>query len=182
MSKPPPPPVEDTNPPRPLRVGRAPRPAEPADEATPAAQVPQQPEQASTPEPAAPPVAPVPQPTTPAPAGTTLAHQGDEQFAPYPGGHLLSGDSVSVLSGLHKLRRKPINPMTDYASDSTRVPRFIKMAAVQVNALTGRNMQEIYRDAILGIAPLPDDVIAAALVELYGPHMQDWRPGDPLPQ
>jgi hypothetical protein len=77
-------------------------------------------------------------------------------------------ESARVMAGLVHLRRRPVDPMTDYVADGTRIPRFIKDAMAHEAALTGRSAQEILRDALLGVRPLSAELLDAHYLDLYG--------------
>lgn len=77
-------------------------------------------------------------------------------------------DLSTVLSALIDLRSKPVDPMTDYVSDATRVPRFIRDAVRHEAEVTPLSQQEIMRDALLGIRPLSKDLLDAHYLKLYG--------------
>lgn len=77
-------------------------------------------------------------------------------------------DTAQVIAGLIKLRRRPVDPMTDYVPDGTRVPRFIHDAIAHEAALTKRKAQEVMRDALLGVRPLSTELLDAHKADLYG--------------
>lgn len=77
-------------------------------------------------------------------------------------------DTARMISGLVNLRRRPVDPMTDYVPDGTRLPRFIHDAIAHEAALTKRKAQEIMRDALLGERPLSTELLDAHYLNLYG--------------
>lgn len=98
----------------------------------------------------------------------TTTTPGDE---PTPG-----HDSVSVLTGLARMRQTPVDPYTDYVGDGTRKLRWIQSAIEQVAHLTGRTRQDVETRALLGIEPLPADVVEANWRALYGYPRSQYQP------
>lgn len=77
-------------------------------------------------------------------------------------------DTEQVIAGLVKLRRRPVDPMTDYVADGTRILRFIKDAISHEAAITGLHVQEILRDVLLGRRQLSSELLDAHYADLYG--------------
>lgn len=77
-------------------------------------------------------------------------------------------DTARMISGLVSLRRRPVDPMTDYVADGTRKLRWIHDAIAHEAALTKRSAQEIERDALLGVRPLSTELLDAHYLDLYG--------------
>lgn len=77
-------------------------------------------------------------------------------------------DTARMISGLVRLRRQPVDPMTDYVGNGTRLPRFIRDAIAHEAAMTPRSAQEIQRDALLGVRPLSTELLDAHYLDLYG--------------
>jgi hypothetical protein len=73
-----------------------------------------------------------------------------------------------VVAGLVNMRRKPVDPMTDYVADGTRLLRFVKDAAAHEAALRGITVQQILTDALLGVRPLSPELLDAHYIDLYG--------------
>lgn len=141
----PPPPVVDNNPPRPRR------------EAPPVAE----------PTPAAPPVEPTATaaaPTVEQP-GNSLASKlasstgHDGQAAP---------DPAAMLLNLAAMRQQQVDPMLDYVADGTRQLRWVQAAVQHYAAMTGRSQQDITRDAMLGVHPIPAELLDAHYQLIYG--------------
>jgi hypothetical protein len=138
-----------------------------------AASAPHQPD--PTPDPA-----PAPQPG-PAPAPHTTPRAA--AVATTGGGTLSSvltngaaPDSVSMLAGLAGLRRRAVDPMADYVGDGTRKLRWIQQAVRQYAMLTGRNAQETETAALLGLDPIPADVLDANWLDCYGYPREQYDP------
>jgi hypothetical protein len=85
-------------------------------------------------------------------------------------------DSVSVLAGLARMRQAPTDPMADYTNDSTRKLRWIQAAITQYSNLTGRSRQDIETRALLGIEPIPRDVLDANWLALYNYPRDHYQP------
>ena len=85
-------------------------------------------------------------------------------------------DSVSMLLGLARMRQAPVDPYDDYAPNGTRKLKWVQAAIDQVHRLTGRSRQEIETRALLGIEPLPDDVLEANWQALYGYPRSEYQP------
>lgn len=85
-------------------------------------------------------------------------------------------DSVSMLLGLARMRQAPVDPYNDYGPDGTRKLKWVQAAIDQVHRLTGRSRQEIETRALLGIEPLPDDVLEANWQALYGYPRSEYQP------
>lgn len=78
-------------------------------------------------------------------------------------------DTARVVAGLVNMRRrKPVEPMSDYVADGTRMLRFISDALRHEAALRGVTCQQILRDALLGVRPLSPELLDAHYVDLYG--------------
>lgn len=128
----------------------------------------------ATPPAAAPTPPPAPTPPTPVPGSTAV-------IADRSGGTLADvlapdttadqptqPDSVTVLAGMARMRRAPTDPYRDLVPVGTRLPRAVADAIAQISALTGRRQQDILLRAVLGIEPLPDDVLDGQFLALYG--------------
>lgn len=85
-------------------------------------------------------------------------------------------DSVSVLVGLARMRQVPVDPYADYVSDGTRKLRWVQAAIEQVAQLTNRTRQEVETRALLGIEPLPTDVLEANWQAVYGYKRSEYQP------
>jgi hypothetical protein len=120
--------------------------------------------------PPSPPRQPPPEPPAPSTVEPTAPRWGSSILDAVAGDWdgLPSDSSARVMAGLVGLRRKPVDPMTDYVADGTRIPRFIKDAMMHEAALTGRSCQEIMRDALLGVRPLSPELLDAHYIDLYG--------------
>ena len=158
-SRPAPPPVVDNNPPRAPRAGRpAPPPAD------------------TPPTPAPPTAAPEPRPSVPGTDMTTPA--ADDLLSNLlTAGSSNSGqnagmpDPAALLMNLAALREKPpVDPMNDYVSHGTRLPRFVSEAMQHYASMTGRKLQEVLRDAVLGTHPIPTALLDAHRKRLYPNH------------
>lgn len=77
-------------------------------------------------------------------------------------------EAARVLSGLVGLRRKQVDPDTDYVADGTRLPRYVQAAIRHEAALRGRPAQEIVRDVLLGRRPLSAELLDAHYLDIYG--------------
>ncbi len=134
------------------------------------------------PAPAAPPP-PVPAPTVPDPAPSALASTGGQPgggtlasvLAPTPSGN---PDSVSVLRSLAAMRNRPVDPMSDWVGDGTRTPRWIKAALSQYAQMTGRQVQDVQRDIMLGQDSIPADFLDANWLDCYGFPRAQYNPQD----
>lgn len=150
MSRTPPPPVNDPNPPAPRRAAPPDTPVAPTAPTTP----PREPETGGT-------VA------HPAGQGDLLASllapagRPDGQNAPVT-------DAAAMLLNLAAMRKQTVDPMSDYVGDGTRKLRFVQDAISHYAALTGQTRQDIERDALLGITPIPTDLLDAHYQLLYG--------------
>jgi hypothetical protein len=117
---------------------------------------------------AAPPVTHTPPPAAPSPgnpaAGETLA----DVFTSVKSGDTSVSEGVAALSALAGMRRKAVDPFRDWVPDGNRLPRFVSNAIRQTALLTGAKVQDVHRDAVLGIRPLPEDVLDANWLDLYG--------------
>jgi hypothetical protein len=113
------------------------------------------------------------------PTGGTLDHvltpttTAPGQPAPAPGQQTTS---VDVLTGLARMRLTPVDPHKDYVADSTRELRWIANSIAQIANLTGRTRQDVKTRALLGIEPLPTDVLDANWLALYGYPRDQYRP------
>lgn len=83
-------------------------------------------------------------------------------------GEAPAADTAKMISGLVKLRRRPVDPMTDYVADGTRIPRFVKEAIAHEAAITGLHVQEIMRDVLLGRRQLSPELLDGHFLDLYG--------------
>lgn len=92
-----------------------------------------------------------------------------------PGGHHIP-QGVAALAGLAAMRRRPVDPMRDWAGDGTRTPRWLSQAIRQYAILTGRETQEVQRDALLGTDRIPDDILDANWLDCYGFPRDQYDP------
>lgn len=76
-------------------------------------------------------------------------------------------NSLSVTDML-RLRRKRVDPMNDYRADGTRQLVWVQDAIALVSDLTKQTQQEVLRDAVLGIHPIPKSVLDQCFAERYG--------------
>lgn len=137
----PPPPVVDNNPPRPRRE------APPVAEPTPAA-----------------PPAPAAERTVEQP-GNSLA----SKLASSTGHDGQTGpDPAAMLLNLAAMRQQQVDPMLDYVADGTRALRWVQAAVQHYAAMTGRSQQDITRDAMLGVHPIPVELLDAHYQLTYG--------------
>lgn len=90
-------------------------------------------------------------------------------------GHSVS-EGVAALAALAGMSTRPTDPMADWTGDGTRIPRFVAAAARQYATLTGRKTQEIYRNALLGLDPIPVDLLDANWLNLYGFPRDQYDP------
>lgn len=155
-------------------------PAPPASTAptppTPTDPTPPPPPAAPEPVPAAQPVnTPAVQPPPPAAGGGTLA---SVLTAPNHRQHPSVSEGVAALAGLAGMAARPVDPLEDWGADGTRTPRWLAAAVRQYAVLTGRKTQEVQRDALLGVRPIPDDVLDAQWLHHYGYPREQYRPED----
>jgi hypothetical protein len=87
-------------------------------------------------------------------------------------------EGVAALASLGAMAERPVDPMTDWVGTGTRKPRWIAAAVKQYAQLSGREVQEVERDALLGIRPIPDDVLDAAWLRIYGYPRDRYNPQD----
>jgi hypothetical protein len=148
------------------------------------------------PAPAAPPAAtqpePAPQPgptdptPPPAPVNSAVAHPAPATpggtlstvlTAPNhaPSGHAIP-EGVAALAGLAAMRRRAVDPMQDWTGDGTRTPRWLSQAIRQFAQLTGRKTQDVQRDALLGVEPIPADILDANWLDCYGYPRDQYDP------
>lgn len=133
--RPAPPPVVDTNPPRPAR------PAPPETAAPPV-------EASNT---VAPRPAEQPDGSLASKLASSTGHDGQQAAA----------DPAAMLMNLAAMRQQQVDPMLDYVADGTRMLRWVQAAVQHYAAMTGKSQQDIYRDALLGIAPIPPELLDA---------------------
>lgn len=139
------------------------------------------------PAPTVPEPARAPAPETPAPAGRELAPRATDTsaygvFAGHattePDGTASETGPVLTIQGLLGMRAKKVKPFEDYVSDSTRTLRIIQVVVdLIVDNSPGVTKQEVVRDAMLGITPLPPALLAEAFKAEYGYDMPELRPG-----
>lgn len=75
---------------------------------------------------------------------------------------------VLTVLDLLSMRDRPVDPYADYAPDGTRQLKWIQDAVALVADMTGNSRQEVYRDALLGVRPLPADILDACYLHRYG--------------
>ena len=85
------------------------------------------------------------------------------------------GPAVTVQDMI-RLRRKHKDPFQDYVNDGTRMLAWVQDTIALVANLTGRTLQEVTRDALLGVRPLPKDLLAQHFQERYGYPMPEGVP------
>lgn len=170
-NRPAPPPVVDTNPPR------RPPPI-PAPEPTPA---PVPPDADNTPanlsDAAArftggpytdtPASTAVQQPAPVQPQGDLLASLLASNTPPAPEAAAPLSDGAAMLLNLAAMRQQQVDPMTDYVGDGTRMLRWVQAAVQHYASLTGTSQQQVLRDALLGIRPVPDELLDAHYLHIY---------------
>lgn len=104
-------------------------------------------------------------------APNTTTTSGDQRTTTTP-----AQDSISVLTGLARMRQTPVDPYTDYVGDGTRKLRWVQQAIEQVAQLTGRTRQDVETRALLGLEPLPADVLEANWRAIYGYPRSQYQP------
>lgn len=151
-NRPTPEPVTDDNPPRPTRSAR----------------------------PAPPDTAPAEQPAPPAPslqngvatrpqhAPAEPAEQGDMLASLLAAGTSANASASELLAGLAAMRTRPVDPMTDFVPDGTRMLRWVQAAIAHQASMTGRTQQDVLRDALLGITPISPQLLDVHYLNLYG--------------
>lgn len=77
-------------------------------------------------------------------------------------------EQVLSIGDMIRLRKQRVDPFSDYDTDSTRQLIWIRDAVGFIADLTGRTKQEVYRDALLGDKPLPEDVLDHFFADRYG--------------
>lgn len=85
-----------------------------------------------------------------------------------PGGGQTAEAPVLTVLDLLSMRDRPVDPYADYAPDGTRQLKWIQDAVALVADMTGNSRQEVYRDALLGVRPLPADILDACYLHRYG--------------
>jgi hypothetical protein len=163
-SRPAPPPVVDPNPPRsrpapPVEVPEADN--APANLAAAAAMT----APAPTPAPVA--VPPAVEQARPEPQGDLLASLLASTPPPTAEATAPMSDGAAMLLNLAAMRQQQVDPMTDYAADGTRMLRFVQAAVQHYASLTGTSQQQVLRDALLGVRPLPAELLDAHYLHLY---------------
>lgn len=108
--------------------------------------------------------------TPPASDGGLLASMiASKQAAPLNQERLPPTPDVTLnLGDLIRARRRRVDPFEDWTGDGTRQLPWIQDAITIVADLTGRTRQEVQRDAILGITPIPPEVLDGTFQERYG--------------
>lgn len=80
------------------------------------------------------------------------------------------------LQEMLSLRRKRVDPLNDFGPDGTRQLVWVQDAVKLVSDLTGYTQQEVYRDAVLGIRPLPPELLDETFANRYGyPRPKEMR-------
>jgi hypothetical protein len=110
--------------------------------------------------------------TTP---GGTLGHVLASPTTPADGGQPDTPGSLAVLVGLARMRQVPVDPYSDFVADGTRKLRFVQKTIEQVASLSGRTRQDVETRALLGIEPLPDDVLEANWQAIYGYPRSEYQ-------
>jgi hypothetical protein len=182
-------PVPPANTPRARRARRDPdqdtqTPADPTPAAAPTATGPNGPGPTDPTPPPDPPTAP---PTTP---GNGVAHNPGGTLGPVlapntnttttntsaPNSSSGIQDSVAVLAGLARMRQNRVDPYNDWVADGTRNLRWVQAAIEHYAQLNGRTRQDVQTRALLGIEPIPADVLEANWLACYGYPRSQYQP------
>lgn len=65
-------------------------------------------------------------------------------------------------------RQRAVDPLTDWVSDGTRMPKFVRDAIEQQALVLNVSQQEVKRDALMGVRPLEPAILDSCHEARYG--------------